>query len=89
MNSRTVTMSEARTHFSRISAAVNESGESVTVFGYSKPWVEIRPMASRNTGSSTLPSETREALRETEALMVDRYAERFRPLEDLFEDLGI
>ena len=88
MSPHTVTMSEAKTHFSRISAAVNASGEPVTVFRNSKPWVEIRPLASDHTGSSALPPETREAIEEAEALMADPSAERFTTLEDLFADLG-
>lgn len=39
--------------------------------------------------NKALPSETREAMKEAEALMADPGAERFTTLEDLFEDLGI
>ena len=39
----TVSITEARNNFSRLGAAVVESGESVTVFRNSKPWVVISP----------------------------------------------
>ena len=35
----TATAAEARTNFSRIASAVSETGERVTVFKNSKPWV--------------------------------------------------
>lgn len=39
----TATAAEARTNFSRIASAVSETGERVTVFKNSKPWVVIEP----------------------------------------------
>ncbi|WP_282191640.1 type II toxin-antitoxin system Phd/YefM family antitoxin [Adlercreutzia caecimuris] len=39
----TATAAEARTNFSRIASAVSETGERVTVFKNSKPWVVIAP----------------------------------------------
>lgn len=39
----TATAAEARTSFSRIASAVSETGERVTVFKNSKPWVVIAP----------------------------------------------
>ncbi|WP_242369653.1 type II toxin-antitoxin system Phd/YefM family antitoxin [Adlercreutzia muris] len=40
----TATAAEARTNFSRIASAVSETGERVTVFKNSKPWVVIAPV---------------------------------------------
>lgn len=41
----TVSVAEARSHFSKIGAFVVNTGESVTVFRNSKPWVVISPAA--------------------------------------------
>ncbi len=90
MSPRTVTMSEAKTHFSRITAAVNASGEPVMVFRNSKPWVEIRPLASDAARTlSALPEETREAMAQAEAMLADDNHERFTTIEALFDDLGL
>ena len=43
MASLTATAAEARTNFSRIASAVSETGNKVTVFRNSKPWVVIAP----------------------------------------------
>lgn len=43
MAALTATAAEARTSFSRIASAVCESGQQVTVFRNSKPWVVIAP----------------------------------------------
>lgn len=39
-----VSVADARAQFSKIAAMVNETGESVTVFRNSKPWVKITPV---------------------------------------------
>ena len=43
MTALTATAAEARTNFSRIASAVSATGERVTVFKNSKPWVVIAP----------------------------------------------
>lgn len=40
------TVAEARANFSKIAARVNDTGETVTVFRNSKPWVVIAPVGS-------------------------------------------
>lgn len=41
-----VSVAEARNDFSKIGAAIVESGCSVTVFRYSKPWIVISPASA-------------------------------------------
>lgn len=43
MTALTATAAEARTNFSRIASVVSETGNRVTVFKNSKPWVVIAP----------------------------------------------
>ena len=45
MGGATVSVAEARNNFSRLSSAVVETGEPVTVFRNSRPWVVISPAA--------------------------------------------
>ena len=75
----TVTAADARSQFSRIAKAVNQTGEPVTVFKNSRPWVVIQPA----TGS-TLPLDTRKAMREAEQIAT---APRFSTFEDLMAAL--
>lgn len=44
MSEISVSVADARAQFSKIAAMVNETGESVTVFRNSKPWVKITPV---------------------------------------------
>lgn len=44
MTALTATAAEARTSFSRIATTVSETGNRVTVFKNSKPWVVIAPV---------------------------------------------
>lgn len=58
----TVGMSEAKTHFSRLTADANRTGRSVVVFRNNKPWVEIRPLAYKeNGGASAMTDQTQQA----------------------------
>lgn len=41
---KTVSLSEARAHFSKICKYVNETGNTVTVIKNSKPYVKIEPI---------------------------------------------
>ncbi len=45
MATLTATAAEARTNFSRIASTVSETGQRVTAFKNSKPWVVIAPAA--------------------------------------------
>lgn len=44
------TVAEARANFSKIAAAVSDSGRPVTVFKNSKPWVVIAPVGQGYSG---------------------------------------
>lgn len=44
MGNLSISVADARAQFSKIASMVNESGESVTVFRNSKPWVKITPV---------------------------------------------
>lgn len=44
MGNLSISVADARAQFSKIASMVNESGESVTVFRNSKPWVKIAPV---------------------------------------------
>ena len=46
MATLTATAAEARSNFSRIATTVSETGQRVTVFKNSKPWVVIAPAAN-------------------------------------------
>ncbi len=54
MPTLTATASEARANFSQIASGVFETGQPVTVFKNSKPWVEIVPsgFAEKAAGES-------------------------------------
>lgn len=88
MGPRTVTMTEAKTNFSRLSTMVNETGTPITVLRRSRPWVEISPVAP-GEARLALPDETREALGQARDIAQDPDRERFRTLDDLYRDLGI
>ena len=84
----TIGMSEAKTNFSKITADVNRTGIPVTVFKNNRPWVEIRPLDTRDDFGD-LPQETQEAIAETEAMLSDPRHVTFKTAEDLFSSLGI
>lgn len=44
MKIATATVAETRANFSKIADSVSKSGQSVTVFKNSKPWVKIAPL---------------------------------------------
>lgn len=81
----TVGMSDAKTNFSRLTAAANKTGRSVTVFKNNKPWVEIRPLAYE----ADVPAETREAMDEADALASDPDRAVYRDAKSLFAALGL
>lgn len=77
----TVTAADARSHFPRIAQAVSETGEPVTVFKNSRPWVTIQPALT-----STLPSSTRQAMLDAENIA---QAPRFSTFDDLMAALEV
>lgn len=81
----TVGMSEAKANFSRLTAAVNQTGEPITVFKNNRPWVEIRPLAS----DLDVPAETAEAMEQIEAMGKQPNHKKYRTAESLFSALGI
>ncbi len=46
MTELTATVAETRANFSKIAATVRETGQPVTVFKNSKPWVLVAPIKS-------------------------------------------
>lgn len=56
----TVSVAEARNNFSRLAGAVAESGESITVFRNSKPWVVISP--AKQTSDDTYEADVMHVL---------------------------
>lgn len=46
MAEMTATVAETRANFSKIAATVRETGQPVTVFKNSKPWVLVAPIES-------------------------------------------
>lgn len=85
----TVGMAEAKTNFSKLTANVNATGIPVTVFKNNRPWVEIRPLATPQDDFKSMPAETLEAIRETEAMLRDQEHTTYRSAEDVFAALGL
>lgn len=81
----TIGMADAKTNFSRITANVNKTGIPVTVFKNNKPWVEIRPLATK----ADLPHETLSAMEEVDRMKANPQRTRFATADELFADLGI
>ena len=75
----TVTASDARSQFPRIAQTVSETGEPVTVFKNSRPWVIIQPASP-----TTLPQSTRQAMQDAEHIAK---TPRFTQFEDLMTAL--
>ena len=88
MTTLTATASEARANFSQIASGVSETGQPVTVFKNSKPWVEIVP-----SGYSEKSSEEDDAYIERVASAVRKSKREFetgksyKGSEVLFEKL--
>ena len=72
MPTLTATASEARANFSQIASGVCETGQPVTVFKNSKPWVEIVP-----SGYSEKASEKDDAYIERVADAVRKSKQEF------------
>lgn len=69
MMTPTVSVADARNNFSKIGAAVVESGVPVTVFRHSKPWLVISPAAQGDSAAD----DTRDASYER---AIERVVER-------------
>ena len=78
-------MSDAKTNFSRLTADANRTGRSITVFKNNRPWVEIRPLAY----VGDVPTETREAMNEVDAMAADPNHVTYKSAESLFSALGL
>lgn len=48
MSESTATVAETRTIFSKVAAAVRETGRSVIVFNNSRPWVSVEPLSDNH-----------------------------------------
>ncbi|MDD5892873.1 MAG: hypothetical protein PUC67_00780 [Coriobacteriaceae bacterium] len=81
----TIGMSDAKTNFSRLTADANRTGRSITVFKNNRPWVEIRPLAY----VGDVPTETREAMNEVDAMAADPNHVTYKSAESLFSALGL
>ena len=92
----TATMAEAKTHLSKLAKAANATGEPITVFRNSKPWIEIRPLAHQPEPEpepirfEDLPEETKRAFKEADEMRAhpERYP-HFDTPEALFAELGL
>ena len=85
----TIGMAEAKTNFSRITANANATGLPITVFKNNKPWVEIRPLATPRNDFADMPTETLDAMRETETMLADPDHTTYASADDLFAALGL
>ena len=57
MTATAITVNEAQTQFSKIATEVCKTGQPVTIFKDSKPWVEIVPSnANEKASSAKMPS---------------------------------
>ena len=57
MTATAITANEAQTQFSKIATEVYKTGQPVTIFKDSKPWVEIVPSnANEKASSAKMPS---------------------------------
>ena len=79
MSVNSVTLADARANLSRITQRVNETGEPVTVFRRSKPWVVISPAA----GYGQPNAETRAAMRDADDLLSDPGRTHFATYQDM------
>ena len=52
MATRTASVAEARSNFSKLAESVNKTGVPVVVFRHSKPWVKISPIAEEDLDDS-------------------------------------
>jgi antitoxin (DNA-binding transcriptional repressor) of toxin-antitoxin stability system len=55
----TVSASEARTNFSKLGERIVQTGEAVTVFKNSKPWLVISPAQARSSAAVAVAAAER------------------------------
>lgn len=82
MTMKTVSVAEARANFSKIGEAINRTGDPVTVFKHSKPYLVIMPAAYEAPNA-----ETRAAMTEAETILADPDRKHFSSFEDLMAAL--
>lgn len=73
MTTKTVSAVDARANFSKIGAAVVKTGESVTVFKNSKPWLVISPAEVPNDETAAAIEEARVAAAEPSTVRFDNF----------------
>ncbi len=78
----TVSAAEARANFSKIGAIVNSTGEPVTVFKNSQPWLVISPAKEPTPNEETL-----QAMRDAEKIISDPNRQRFVSLLEMMDEL--
>lgn len=82
MPTMTASVRDARNHFSKIANEVNLTGQPVTVFRNSKPWVVISPAASNVPNAATM-----RAIAEAEEMIADPNHLPYDTFEDMMDAL--
>lgn len=82
MTMNTVSVAEARANFSKIGEAINRTGNPVTVFKHSKPYLVIMPAAYKEPNA-----ETRAAMADAEQIISDPNRSHYSSFEDLMAAL--
>lgn len=82
MASMTASVRDARNNFSKIAKEVNATGQPVTVFRNSRPWVVISPAASEVPNAATM-----QAFAEAEAITADPNHVPYETFEDMMAAL--
>lgn len=83
MTTMTASVRDARNHFSKIANEVNLTGQPVTVFRNSKPWVVISPAAHDVPNATTL-----RAMAEAEEMASDPNHNPYDTFEDMMNALN-
>lgn len=82
MTMNTLSVAEARANFSKNGEAINGTGNPVTVFKYSKPYLVIMPDACNEPNA-----ETRAAMAEADKILSGSKREHYSSFEDLMTAL--
>lgn len=83
MPTMTASVGDARNNFSKIAKEVNETGQPVTVFRNSKPWVVISPAAAADAPNA----ETLRAMAEAEEMDTDPNRKPYETFADMMASL--
>lgn len=90
MSVLTVGISEAKANLSKLIDQVNKTNETVTIFKNNAPVAEIRPaQAVQPIPFEQLPASTKEAILEGEKAVATGNYSDFKPVENVFSELGI